>query len=84
MNRAHSDPVISPCQQNQGSAVEVGPPTVEDLKALETKAFEAYKNKDGKTSRTCRSTNPQSYGTSVYVRDGGAWKLAFTMNRPAK
>lgn len=33
---------------NANTSGAVGPPTVEALKALETKAFEAWKNKDGK------------------------------------
>lgn len=39
------------------SAKPIGPPTVEELKALEVKAFEAYKNKDVKYFETYLALN---------------------------
>ncbi len=37
----------------------------------------------GTADGTCYGQNVGAvYGTSVYVKDGGAWKLAFTMNMP--
>jgi hypothetical protein len=52
----------------------VGPPNVEGLKALETKAFDAYKNKDGKffegflTDKFAMSQNGQRLDKAATVK----------------
>ena len=50
------------------------PPTVNALLALDRQANEACFSVEGALCQSARS------GTSVYVRDGDAWKLAFTLN----